>query len=184
MSDILDSKEIARRALFRAEETKARQKGRIRGLIRTATTILCTCVATAALAYIVIPSIQPATLINDEMTPLAAIPANVGGNAPCLLLPGYSKIEIPSGVASVSMILPNPETNLYYLTYEIVLLGTGESLYASDPIPPSAQIEWIEMSRALAEGEYKSGLIIRAYEPHDLTEISCATVTFYIIAVS
>ena len=179
---MLDSKEVATEALFRAEMMRAYRKGRILRRTKTAVMLLCACALTAALVSILRPPLQPYTLITDEQSPLAALPFEEVENKPSFSIPGYSDIAIPAGETDVKIMLPNYEDNTYCLSYEIILEATGKVLYASTPIQPASYVEDLTLSTKLEEGEHRATLIITAFEPGGATAVGEVAVRVIITA--
>jgi len=180
---MLNSHELAIKALARAEVAKAIRKGNRRRRVQVAAMLLCACIVTAAAVYMLLPSGQQFTAIDDIQPPLAGSPFIVGGVDPAFSLPLHYEITIPAGETEVNLPLANPDGNRHWLTFEIVLADTGESLYTSGPTPPSTIIGEAVLSRALPEGEHAAVIHINVYEPGSFIEVSTATVTITIRAI-
>ena len=178
---MFDSKEIARRALLRAEEQKA-QKKRSRERLNSVVLVLSSCLVTFMAVFTFMSynagSNPPGELnINEGQVPLAGLPFDVAGvkdteNEPGFMLPGYHKIVIPADTAEVALLLPNPAGNACWFSFEIDLANTGEIMYASTLLPPSASIERVTLTRELSHGEYRAVLLVKTYGYGDLNEIS------------
>ena len=180
---MLDSKEIAKKALHRAEVMRAQKKRRLHKWMQTTAMLLCTCCITAVAAvYLTSVSEQSYTIIDDEQPPLAAFPFEENENAPGFLIPGYETFMIPANETDVKISLVNPDSNSYDLVYKIVLSEPAEVLYTSEVIPPSSSIESITLAKAFQEGEYPAMLIITAYEPGSFTAVGEVTVEVGIFA--
>jgi len=94
-------------------------------------------------------------VIEEQKTPLAALP-NVN--------------------------LSNPADSTSYLTFEVILEKTGESLYKSELVKPGNVAENFTLERPLEEGEHRAVLITRSYEKGGLEETD-ATRTTLILTV-
>ena len=164
---MFDSKEIAKRALLRAEEQKARRK-RFRD---RAVVMMSTC-AVAVVAVFVFMSYSPGPYqpeivsIGDETVPLAQLPVidvEDSINGPSFMVPGYDTVTIPADTVEAYMFLANPAENSCWLSFEVALADTGEVLYESDMVPPSASIEKIALTRELPRGQYTAALKIKIF---------------------
>ncbi|MEA5021094.1 MAG: hypothetical protein VB027_12125 [Gordonibacter sp.] len=67
-----------------------------------------------------------------------------------IAIPGWQKIEVPAGQTEITVNSSNPDANdaKYYLTFELRLKDTGETLYSSELVPPG-KLSSILHSRAL-----------------------------------
>jgi hypothetical protein len=101
---------------------------------------------------------------------------------PAFMVPAYDRVTKEAGMPNISMVLPNPGSNSVLLTFELILEETGETLFMSDFVTPSASIEGFALSRALEEGEHNAVLVVRAYEPTDSAAVGGARVEFTIAA--
>ena len=96
-------------------------------------------------------------------------------------IPGYPSITLPKNQKTVNVALLNPEGNPCYFTFEIVLKGTGESLYQSKLVPPGKAITEITMSRALSAGEYNATIKITTTSLEDGSAMNGANVETVLI---
>lgn len=96
-------------------------------------------------------------------------------------IPGYPSITLPKGQRTVNVALLNPEGNPCYFTFEIVLKGTGESLYKSKLVPPGKAITEITMSNALPAGEYDATIKITTTSVADGSAMNGANVETVLI---
>ena len=190
---MFDSKEIARRALLRAEEIKIEKK-RISRRWKGAGALLGTCAVAAAVMITIFPGNNQSSYINliDEPLPLAALLLPDENAKPFMgiesdnsfnyIVTEYDNISVPAGVCEIKMVLLNPEENSCWFTFEIILQETGESLFMSGLIAPDMFIEDLTLSRPLEQGQYDAVLKIQAYDLLNLTEISGSSVYFTIFA--
>ena len=104
-------------------------------------------------------------------------------NAPAdgIKIPGYPSITLPKDQKTVIVALLNPEGNPCYFTFEIVLKGTGESLYKSKLVPPGKAITQITMARALPAGEYDATIKITTTSVADGSAMNGANVETVLI---
>jgi len=158
---LIDSKEIAIRALRLAELKSAQRKRRRRkaNLIIAASGI----VATAAIVAI-LGVLQPGMKIEDEPIPLASPEMPI--------FQGIESITIPAGALEMKIPLENPENSSCNVIFELILADTGEVLYISELTPPGGEIGSIILTRFLEKGEYEVLLNIRAYEPNGSNELN------------
>ena len=96
-------------------------------------------------------------------------------------IPGYPSITLPKDQKTVNVALLNPEGNPCYFTFEIVLKGTGESLYKSKLVPPGKAITQITMARALPAGEYDATIKITTTSVADGSAMNGANVETVLI---
>ena len=125
--------------------------------------------------------LTPEIKIKDGQAPLA-FPDFVEDSG--ILYPIMGNNAIIVGETWAGMLFRNPEGNDCYLTFEIILEETGESLYLSESIAPSAYIEEQRLARALPEGRYAAGLTIRAFDPVNKTEIGSKTEPFELVVTA
>ena len=185
------SKEIAEKALLLAKEISARKNLRRR---RVENAIKILSIIIIIILNIILIKIYPPihvlnneTVIDENDVPLGLWTfgeensTSEPENAPVFTIPWYDKIVFTADSFDVKMKLQNPADNKCRLTFEIVLQDTGESLYMSDYIEPSENIENFRLTRTLSKGGYKAVIIIRAYEPDSLAEINSAKLTVDLI---
>ena len=193
---ILNSRDTSKRALLRAGEIKARKKRNLR-LAKNATVIFGAC-AVISFALIIspitsLPMFRGTVMIDDGRVPLAGAPLQTDVNArpyapaePVIMpgsgIMGYHGVLDADGAFSVGMLLCNPEDNPYYLTFEIVLTDTGESVYMSGMVEPGLCIKNPILSGPLTEGSHRVVLTVRSYDLYGHAPVSKANVEFYIIA--
>lgn len=129
------------------------------------------------------------TEIPDDQVPLTGAPLQMDKNAKPYLgpeqggsFPHIDTITIPADETNVNMLLINHKDNPCYFTFEIILVGTGESLYSSDAVAPGACIEEITFARKLAKGEHTANLEICAYSLEDYTAMGSSIVKFQLTA--
>ena len=136
------------------------------------------CLAAAATLFIVMSQkglLTPEIEIKDGQAPLA-LPDFVEDSG--ILYPVIRDVRLTADDTMASIILRNPEGNTCYLTFEIILAETGESLYLSELVAPSAYIEEQKLARGFTEGRYEAELVIRVYDPLSYTEQRIKTVPF------
>lgn len=87
---------------------------------------------------------------------------NTSGN---IDIPGYGSITVPANQAEVEIIFENPISNAekYYLTFELVLKNTNETLYKSKMVPPGQAISNETLSRPLSSGTYDAIVKVQPY---------------------
>jgi len=158
---LIDSKEIAIRALRLAELKSAQRKRR-----RQKTNLIigaCGIVVTAAIVAI-LGVLQPGMKIEDEPIPLASPEMSN--------FQSIESITIPADTLEMKIPLENPENSSCNVIFELVLADTGEVLYISELAPPGEKIGSIILTRFLEKGEYKLLLNIRAYELSGSSELN------------
>ena len=172
---MFDYKEIARRALLRAEEIKARRR---RGYHRLG-------VATVALGagILVIVVFSPMlnvgeksiTEIEDERIPLGApllrearaIP--YGGTEPEIIIPYINTVSIPAETLDIGIQLFNSGGNPCSLIFKIFLAETKELLYLSGMVEPGMSVDNISLIKDLPKGEYPAILMISAIDSESMS---------------
>ena len=158
---MLDHKEIASRALFRAEVLKAQRekKKKQKQLMTAAALMFSICSVTLVIVVVIqIADPQKHIFIEDEQPPLAAPSFGV-------TFPEIDRVTVPG----TETLLKNPESNSCRFTFEITL--DGETLYQSGMVEPGATADKIILIRDLPKGEYKAELVIRAYEPDGMEKL-------------
>jgi hypothetical protein len=193
---MFDSREISAKAQLRAEEIKAQKKIRQQQLKFAAAMIGVGAVASAVIVTntSVISKLAPLIdysaseqyiiTMDDNQIPLAGFQFHDDQYKPGsdFTMPEYDSVTFSADTDRVSLLLFNSEENTCYLTFEIALTDTGESLYMSDMAAPSTCIEEITLARPLAKGNYKAELIIRAYDCENLAETQCTVTELHLIA--
>lgn len=190
---MFDNKEIAKRALHRAEELKIEKKRR-RIRWKSAVTV-GVCAASIVFVIIAFPIGKlpdDYILFNDDEIPLAvplltddnAVPYNEDElkNNTIIYFPEYDTVTVQANLSDVKMTLLNPDGNTYWFTFEIILEDTEETLYESGLVAPAMCIENITLERPLEKGEYKTLLIIRSYDLESFAEVNDVSVEFDLIA--
>ena len=164
---LLNSKEIAKRALLLADEKRALRK---RGIIRRS--LAGFVVVTAALTSAVMSGLfQSGMELEDEPMPLVA-PAGI------VFFPDMKNPTIHVDAAKTQITLENPGENECNFIFEIILSGAGEILYVSEPVEPGTKIESISLTKSLEKGEYKAILNIKAYSIDGIEEIGSSSSEF------
>ena len=141
--------------------------------------VVCAVAATLIVVMSQTNLFTPETEIKDGLAPLA-LPDFVEDSG--ILFPFIESATIIAGEKAVAIPLYNPESNNCFLTFEIILADTGESLYMSGLVAPSERIEGQELARGLPEGRYKANLVIRAYDLGNYEEIWAKTGPIELIA--
>ena len=176
---MLDSKEIARRALLLAAETRARRKRR-RSILTVSVAIF---VCASVIAVITIRSVTQSGRelsvpeITDAQVPLAMPDINDAS----VTYPSIETVTIRYGEATADMPFTNPATNACYLTFEIILTDTGERLCISEMVAPSGNAGEQTLLIELAEGTYNAEIIMKAYEINSYAELEMTSLSFEII---
>ena len=163
---LLNSKEIAKRALLLADEKRTlRKRGRVR-LILAAIVVVAAILAIAAIPAFFPPGIE----MENEPTPLAA--------PDMVYFPNMDSLTVSVDTADARILLENPDGNGCYFIFEIILADAGEILYVSAPVSPGEKIESVRLTRQLEKGEYKATLNIRAYAIGGIEEIDAVSSEF------
>ena len=184
---MLDSNDLSKRALDVAK-TVSTEKKLWRKRLKNAFILSGVCIVILAVMIMVYPLIDPSTSggtqIDDGNVPLLSLPmpdddarpysGSQGESNPVLVIPSYERFAFTAEDLIVRAALLNPEGNRCCLTFEIVLVESGDSIYLSGIVEPGLFIEDIMISRSFQKGEYRANLIIRAYEPGSVFEF-CRT---------
>ena len=190
---MFDSNEIAKQAKLRAAEIKA-DKNRRRKRWETAGIIFGICAMVSVVVIVIFPITNlpdnEYIFLNDEQTPIAAVPfPQIDENAKLytgdekeIIIPYIDNATISADTSEAIMVLFNPETNIYGFTFEISLKDTGETLYKSDLVEPGMCIENPKLSRTLTKGKYDAVLQIQFYELDNLILKNSAEVYFILLA--
>lgn len=94
-------------------------------------------------------------------------------------VPGVGYINAQAGETAVNVNLYNPEGNPCYFRYEIVLKDTGETIWKSDElISPGMQVNQIELSHALEQGDYPAVLKITILSLDEQAELNGSEIGF------
>jgi len=111
---------------------------------------------------------------GSDTTGNATVVATVGATVGTIDGPGYLVSDYDGKAITVSngrhaqIILFNQESNPCSLTFEIVLLDTGKSLYKSGLVAPGMCLEDVELDETLDAHEHSAILIISAYDSSNL----------------
>jgi len=163
---LLNSKEIAKRALLLADEKRALRKS---GMMRRS--IAGIVVVSAALTSAVISGLfQTGMELEDEPTPLAA--------PGIIFFPDMESLGVSGGATEAQITLENPGENGCNFIFEIILAETGEILYTSELVEPGKKIESVSLARPLEKGEYKAILKIKAYAIDGIEETGSSNFEF------
>ena len=102
--------------------------------------------------------IDPNAVTNRENK----ISTNVSSN---IAIPGYGSITVPANQTEVEIFFENPISNSekYYLTFELILKNTNETLYKSKMVPPGKAISNETLSRPLSSGSYDAIVKVQPY---------------------
>ena len=188
-----DYKDIARLALLRAKEIKE-QRAQRRKRVSSATALFAVSVAVSVIGVKsltmenpVLPRYDFYLSMDDMRVPLGEFSMESIGkilpeNEPWLMIPGYDKVTVSAGDTNLKMPLINPDGNPCFLTFEIILSDTGETLYTSDMVAPRARVEGFTAAKAFEEGEYEAVMVIRSYEPGDRAAVNVIHAEFMIVA--
>ena len=191
---MLDSKEIAKRALFRADEIQVERK-RKRRQLQHAGMISGVCVVVLVIAISAFPmtGLQPGRYVSVESgpIPLSALLLPDGDAKPftgiekenilSVVIPAYDTVTVEVDALNAEMMLLNPEGNQCYFSFEIVLQSAGETLYKSGLVAPACYIEKVTLDRELEKGEHEAILIIRTYAADSFTLLS-STEEYFILS--
>ena len=156
-----DSRETARLVWLRVAEIRAQRKRR-RRILGASVLALFLCAALAATAALWQPPRPVAVELEESPMPMAALRLGVDA---AILSVNLDRLELAPGQTEVALRLESPESSPCPLTFAIILKDTGEALYTSAPLAPSASVDGILLSRGLDEGEYEASLLVRAYDP-------------------
>lgn len=103
----------------------------------------------------------------------------VDENKRSVSVPGVGYINAKAGETIVPVNLYNPEGNPCYLSYEIVLEETGETLWKSEELlSPGMKLSQIRLARALDAGNYKAVLKVTPLSLDDQSEMNGSEVAF------
>jgi len=204
---MFDSKEIARRAVLRAEEIKAERRKRAQNVIGLCST------ASAMVIAILFIAVFPFDIatgdgspdehyisfeddifeddhyisfeddIFDNQIPLAAFMPDdymLGDNF-TFIMPSGDSIDSAADFESELFII-NRAANGYCFTFEITLETTGKILYQSDFIASSGGLEHIILSGPLEAGGHTAALTVYIYESESEPYISSSKLEITIFA--
>lgn len=93
-----------------------------------------------------------------------------------------TKIYFSKPDAKGNVLISNPETNKYYMSVDILLADTRDSVLFTGFIKPGEARESMRLTRELKDGVYECEAEITAYDPDTLDEVGSLTqsVTLYI----
>lgn len=157
-----------------------------------AVTALCVLIAVVGLVTIYsFGHKDPGTDIFDADVPLNAAPLLPDENAvpysgsdidtveysDCLI-PCYGTVSAAAADGMMQITLLNPEGNSCIFTFEIILDGSGDTLFESGQVAPGMCIEQVRSEKPLAKGDFPASVIIRAYDHDNLSERGSAAIAF------
>ena len=182
---MFESREIAKKALRRAEEICVERKRK--ALLKKVAVRTGLCAFGMVLAVYFYPSgvgnmPDSYVFLEEGQIPLAAPFTSEADNEPLFFLPAYETVTVKAGAAEVFMPLINPDVNEYPLRFVIVLSETKETVFVSELLAPSARAETITLERPLEKGEYRAVLHVEAYEADSLAFVGAASVSLLLIA--
>lgn len=189
---MFDGKKIAKQALLRVDEIKAKRK-RGRMMKRGAVAMLGLCAASVVIVLLIFPFGKlpdDYIFLDDEKIPLAALPSlqadenakQYTGTEQGFIIPIISDVTITADTHDVNIVLFNQKDNPCYFVFEIVIEDTEEAIYVSGLIEPGMCIENLMLTKTLAQGKYDAVLKIHFYELETLTSINGADVSFTLSA--
>ncbi len=126
----------------------------------------------AILSLVLVTILVPAVLfiynvkenVDLDLDPNAQLysgeePENIGGAETGVAIPGYGELSISANTQNIDLIFLNPSSNgesekTYYLTFELILKDTGESLWKSGKVRPGYSVNQEVLKRALSAGTY------------------------------
>ena len=130
--------------------------------------------------------------IPNGQAPLSESPVQMDANAKPydktlqgILFPSIESVTVPRNTTNVKMLLLNPADNQYnqcYLTFEIVLKDTSESIYSSGLVKPGMCITEIVLSKGLPKGKHDAIMKICVYSMEDFAAMNRAIVEFCLTA--
>ena len=84
---------------------------------------------------------------------------------PGVAIPGWGGIRLPANALQADVSLFNPPENggWYYLTFQLILKDTGETLFQTGLIPPGMYCNKVELMRELAPGAYAGTMHVQPY---------------------
>ena len=84
---------------------------------------------------------------------------------PGVAIPGWGGIKLPSGTTEADVSLYNPKENegWYYLTFQLKLKETGETLFQTGLIPPGMYCTKVNLLREIEPGVYKGTMHVQPY---------------------
>ena len=104
-------------------------------------------------------------------------PKDKSPGAAGIKIPGYSAFAMSSDSTDMNVLLLNPEGNPCHFVFEMVLTGTGETIYKSQMVEPSKCIEGISLVKPLHKGTYDLALKIHTYNIETLVPMNGADIS-------
>ena len=191
---MLDSEEIARRALFRADEIKAEKKHQRQRMQKAGIASgVCAVVLVVGMKTLPYAGLSPDSyeILESGPVPLAAPLLPDASAQPYTgeweendngcLIPNIGTVTVGADALDMELLLFNPEENHCYFTFDVVLQDTEETLYSSGLVKPASFIEKIKLARPLAKGKYDAVLTIHTYTLDSLTLASSTDEYFTLI---
>ena len=125
--------------------------------------------------------VDNAVMPSARATKLLEIDPNAGAKVtptplPSVKIPGWLNLSIPKNAAEAPAAFYNPTENdgLYYLTFELTLTETGETIFVTGLIPPGQYCNLVKLNRPLEEGSYPAVLHVQPYYMDSLGETNAA----------
>jgi hypothetical protein len=118
------------------------------------------------------------TDIGNIQVPMSELPMQED----VFMVPDFDKLTVTADASYVSIPLGNPEGNQFYVSFEITLQDTGETLYTSDLIEPGKHSHMASLTRPLPAGEYAALLTIKFYSPGKMNFVDEKAVAFNLVA--
>ena len=111
------------------------------------------------------PTATPKRLEVDQNAGALITPTPVP-QEPGIVIPGWGELKIPAGVTEVQTAFRNPEANAdwYYLSLELRLKDSGETIFTTGLIPPGQYCNKVTLTRPLKKGEYAAIMHVQPYK--------------------
>lgn len=95
---------------------------------------------------------------------------------PSVKIPGWLNLTLPKDTLDAPAAFYNPSENsgLYYLTFELMLTETGETVFVTGLIPPGEYCNRIKLNRPLDAGSFPAILHVQPYYMDSLEETNSA----------
>ena len=179
---MIDSKEIAQKALALAEKKAALKRRYLK--IATSVSSVCAAFLFFFITMHAIPLFninsggdEPEELIFDDYLADGQVPLDgfffPSEAEPVFIAPEDDFVFIDGVFLELDRLLINPSENSCYITFELVLADTGEIIFKSHMIAPSLGIDNIRLSNIPDNGVYPAVLIMRAYDANNFAQIAC-----------
>ena len=127
-------------------------------------------------------ALLPATFAGETGDVVTRFAEASPGSGVSIAIPGYEKLGFAAGETAQAVDLRNPPENACVFFLTLTLDGDGEALWTGGALQPGEAFTTVNLTRALAPGEYPATLRYDCYSMTDCTPLNAAEIRLTIEA--